>query len=58
MLTMALEVPKEVEIKEEIHVPGEEVSRELSRTAFIGYVVESIIKTKLKGKKYSFHLMF
>jgi DNA helicase HerA-like ATPase len=56
MFTMALEAPEEVEIKEEIHVPGEEVSRELLRTAFIGYVVESIIKNKVKRQRVFFPL--
>jgi hypothetical protein len=44
MFTMALELPKEAEIEELIHVPTEQISVESPRTAFLGYVVESVIK--------------
>ncbi len=56
MFTTALELPKEVEIKEEIHIPTEEVSIDLPRKAFLGYVVESVIKKKVKKKRVYFPL--
>jgi hypothetical protein len=56
MFTTALELPKEVEIEEKIHMPKEEVSVELPRRAFIGYVVESVIKRKVKKKRVYFPL--
>jgi len=51
MFTTALEIPKEIEIKEEIHIPAEEVSLEEARRAFLGYVVSSIIKNKVKRRR-------
>jgi hypothetical protein len=56
MFTTALELPKEVEIEEEIHIPTEEVSADLPRRAFVGYVVESVIKKKVKKKRVYFPL--
>jgi hypothetical protein len=56
MFTTALELPKEVEIKEQIHVPTEQVSIESPRTAFLGYVVESIVKKKVMKRRVYFPL--
>jgi hypothetical protein len=56
MFTSALELPKEVEIKEEIHIPTQEVSVEAPKRAFLGYVVESVIKKKVKKKRVYFPL--
>ncbi len=56
MFTSVLELPKEIEIKEEIHIPGEEVSLEGPRKAFLGYIVSSIIKKKVKKKRVYFPL--
>jgi hypothetical protein len=56
MFTTALEIPKEEEIQEKIHVPSEEVSIETPRTAFLGYVVESVIKKKVKKRRVYFPL--
>jgi hypothetical protein len=47
MFTTALEVPKdEVAIEEKIHIATEEVSIEGPREAFIGYVMESVVKDR------------
>jgi len=54
--TSALELPKEERIEEKIHVPSEEVSIPLPRTAFIGYVVESVIERKVTRRKVYFPL--
>jgi len=56
MFTTALEIPKEAEIEENIHIPTEEVSVESTRSAFIGYVVESVIKKKVKKRRVYFPL--
>jgi len=56
MFTTALKIPKEVEIEENIHIPTEEVSVESPRSAFIGYVVESVIKKKVKKRRVYFPL--
>ena len=56
MFTSVLELPKEVEIKEEIHIPTEEVSIPGPRKAFLGYVVSSIIKNKVKRRRVYFPL--
>jgi DNA helicase HerA-like ATPase len=56
MFTLALELPREEPIEEQIHIPSEEVSMETQRTAFIGYVVESIIKNKVKKRRVYFPL--
>jgi hypothetical protein len=54
MFTTALEIPKEEEIEEQIHIPSEEVSVEKPRSAFLGYVVESIVKKTVKKKRVYF----
>lgn len=56
MFTSALELPKEEAIEEQIHIPSEEVSVERPRSAFIGYVVESIIKKSVKKMRVYFPL--
>jgi hypothetical protein len=56
MFTTALELPKEEEIKEQIHIPSEEVSVELPRRAFLGYVVESVTKEIVKKRRVYFPL--
>ncbi|MEM2612656.1 MAG: type IV secretory system conjugative DNA transfer family protein, partial [Nitrososphaerota archaeon] len=56
MFTSVLELPKEEEIEEQIHVPSEEVSIPRERTAFIGYVVESVVKRKIKKRRVYFPL--
>lgn len=52
----ALELPKEQEIEEQIHIPTEEISVEKSRSAFLGYIVESLIKKKVKKMRVYFPL--
>ncbi|MEM3754975.1 MAG: hypothetical protein QXE19_04750, partial [Candidatus Bathyarchaeia archaeon] len=47
MFVTALELPKEEPIEEQIHIPSEEVNIPKPRSAFIGYVVESIVKIKV-----------
>lgn len=56
MFTSVLELPEEVEIKEEIHVPAEEVSLEGPRKAFLGYVVSSVIRNEVKKRRVYFPL--
>jgi hypothetical protein len=56
MFTTALEIPKEEQIEEKIHIPSEEISIEKPRSALIGYVVESVIKKKVKKKRVCFPL--
>ncbi|MCS7106442.1 MAG: hypothetical protein NZ942_03935 [Candidatus Aenigmarchaeota archaeon] len=58
MFTSVLELPKEEEIEEQIHIPSEEVSIPRERSAFIGYVVESVVKRKIKNKILGFHRRF
>jgi len=56
MFISALELPREEEIEEQIHIPSEEVSVEKPRSAFLGYVVESVIKKKVKKRRVYFPL--
>jgi len=56
MFISALELPKEEEIEEQIHIPSDEISVEKPRTAFLGYVVESVIKKKVKKNRVYFPL--
>lgn len=56
MFTTALELPKEVVIEEKIHIPSAEVSVETPKSAFIGYIVESVIKKKVKKRRVYFPL--
>lgn len=56
MFTTALELPKEVEIEELIHIPTEQVSIESPRRAFVGYVVESVVKRKVMKRRVCFPL--
>lgn len=56
MFISALELPKKTEIKEEIHIPSEEVSIEEPRKAFLGYIVSSIIKNRVKRRRVYFPL--
>ena len=53
MFSIALEVPEE---EEEIHVPGSEVSVKKKRSAFIGYVVKSVIRNEVTDRKVYFPL--
>lgn len=54
--TTALELPTEEPIEEQIHIPSEEVSIPKSKTALIGYVIESIIKRKFTKRRVYFPL--
>ncbi|MBS7631819.1 hypothetical protein KEJ47_09700 [Candidatus Bathyarchaeota archaeon] len=56
MFISALELPTEEPIEEQIHIPSEEVSVETPRRAFLGYVVESIIKRKVTKRRVYFPL--
>jgi hypothetical protein len=56
MFTTALELPREDQIEEKIHLPSKEVSIEKPRSALIGYVVESVIKKKVKKRRVYFPL--
>jgi len=56
MFTTALELPKEEPIEEQIHIPTEEVSIPKPNSAFLGYVVESVIKKKVKKMRVYFPL--
>jgi hypothetical protein len=56
MFTTALELPKEEEIEEQIHIPSEEVSVESPKRAFLGYVVESVVKKIVKKQRVYFPL--
>ena len=56
MFTMVLEPPKEEPIEEQIHLPSEEVSIPKPRTAFLGWIVESIIKNKVTKRRVYFPL--
>lgn len=51
MFTMALELPKEEAIEEQIHIPAEEVSVPKPFSAFIGWVVSSVIKKKTTRRR-------
>ena len=52
MFTSALELPAE----EQIHISSEEISMEKPRTAFLGYVVSSVIKNKVTKRRVYFLL--
>src|SRR5208282_86452 len=54
--TAALKLPTEEPIQEQIHIPTEEVSQPNPKAAFIGYVVESIIKKKITKRRVYFPL--
>jgi hypothetical protein len=54
MFTMTLDVPAEEMIDEQIHIPSEEVSAPGPRRAFLGHVVESVIKRKVSNKRVYF----
>jgi hypothetical protein len=56
MFTSALELPKEDKIEEQIHVPSEEVSVKSPKRAFLGYVVESVVKKVVKKQRVYFPL--
>jgi len=56
MFTSALELPTEEPIEEQIHIPTEEVSIPKPKSAFLGYVVESVIKKKVKKMRVYFPL--
>jgi hypothetical protein len=56
MFASALELPKEEPIEEQIHIPSEEVSIEKPKSAFLGYVVSSIIKSKVTKRRVYFPL--
>jgi hypothetical protein len=47
MFITALELPAEETIEEQIHIQSEEVSIPKPRSAFLGCIVESIIKKKV-----------
>jgi hypothetical protein len=56
MFITALELPAEETIEEQIHLPSEEVSIPKPRSAFLRYVVESIIKNKVTKRRVYFPL--
>jgi len=56
MFTSTLELPTEEPIEEQIHIPTEEVSIPKPKSAFLGYVIESVIKKKVKRKRVYFPL--
>jgi hypothetical protein len=56
MFTMALELPTEEPIEEQIHIPSEEVSIPKPKTAFLGYIVSSIIKKEITKRRVYFPL--
>ena len=56
MFTTALELPAEEPIEEQIHIPTEEVSIPKPKSAFLGYVVSSIIKKKVTKSRVYFPL--
>jgi len=56
MFTSALELPTEEPIEEQIHIPSEEVSIPKEKSAFLGYVVSSIIKRKVTKRRVYFPL--
>jgi len=56
MFTSALELPREEAIEEQIHIPTEEVSISKPKSAFLGYVIESIVKKKVKKMRVYFPL--
>lgn len=56
MFTAALVLPTEEPIEEQVHIPSEEISAEKPRTAFLGYVVASIVKNKVTKKRVYFPL--
>jgi len=53
MFTIVLELPKETEIEEQMHMPSNEVSIEGFRKAYIGHVMSSVVKNMaLKRRVY------
>jgi len=56
MFTMALEMPTEEPIEEQLHIPTEEVSMSKPKSAFLGYVVSSVIKKKVTKRRVYFPL--
>jgi len=56
MFSSALELPTEEPIEEQIHIPTEEVSIPKPKSAFLGYVVSSIIKKKVTKRRVYFPL--
>jgi len=56
MFITALELPTEEPIEEQIHIPTEEVSIPKPKSAFLGYVVSSIIKRKVTKRRVYFPL--
>jgi hypothetical protein len=56
MFTSALELPTEEPIEEQIHIPSEEVSIPKEKSAFLGYVVSSIVKRKVTKRRVYFPL--
>jgi len=57
MFTLCLDVPsKEFQVEEQIHVPGEEVSTEGPRKAFVGYVMSSVVKDQATKRRVYFPL--
>jgi len=56
MFTMALEMPTEEPIEEQLHIPTEEVSMSKPKSAFLGYVASSVIKKKVTKRRVYFPL--
>jgi len=56
MFSSALELPTEEPIEEQIHIPTEEVSIPKPKSAFLGYIVSSIIKKKVTKRRVYFPL--
>ena len=56
MFSTVLDLPTEEPIEEQIHIPSEQVSLPLSRSAMLGYVVSSVVKHKTSRKPVYFPL--
>jgi hypothetical protein len=56
IFTTALKLPTEEPIEEQIHIPTQEVSIPKPKSAFLGYVVTSIIKKKVTKRRVYFPL--
>jgi len=56
MFSTALKLPTEEAIEEQIHIPGKEVGIQRERSAFLGHVMESIIKNSVKKLRVYFPL--
>jgi hypothetical protein len=53
---ISAELPAEEPIEEQIHIPSEDLSIEKAKSAFLGYVVESVIRKKVTERRVYFPL--